>query len=52
MKRDFKCIGSRGRVRPNATRSSDRAKPNSLGSDSLDLSSYQNNTKNIKNILI
>jgi hypothetical protein len=51
MKRDFKCIGSGGRARPNATRSSGRAKPNSLGSDS-DLSSYQNNTKNIKKILI
>ena len=59
MKRDFKCIGSGSRARPNATRSSGRAKPNatrssgraklnSLGSGSIDLSSYQNNTKNIK----
>ena len=48
MKRDFKCIGSGSRARPNATRSSGRAKLNSLGSGSIDLSSYQNNTKNIK----
>jgi hypothetical protein len=48
MKRDFKCIGSGSRARPNATRSSGRAKLNSLESGSIDLSSYQNNTKNIK----